>query len=402
MKEIKPGYKATPIGILPRDWEVKKLGENAIIKGRIGWKNLKQEEYTSEGPYLIAGKHIKNGIINWDLCDHITEERYDESLEIALESGDVIFSKDGTLGNPALITDLKQKATINGTMMLVRVNKKVISSEYFYQILRSILFEKLIKMIKSGSSIPHIFQRDMNDFIVPIPPKEEQEKIAQILMTWDDVIEKQEELIKQEKEFKKGMLQKIFSQKLRFKDENGNDYPKWEEKKLGEIADIVKGKQLNKLDLDAFGEYPVINGGVLPSGYYSEYNTLKNTITISEGGNSCGYINYIKTNFWAGGHCYILKFNNNYKEKYIYFILKHNEKKIMNLSVGSGLPNIQKKDINSYILNFPSLPEQEKIADFLSIIDEKIEILEKKLEELKEQKKGLMQKLLTGEVRVKS
>ena len=402
MKEIKPGYKETPIGILPKDWEVKKLGENAIIKGRIGWKNLKQEEYTSEGPYLIAGKHIKNGIINWNLCDHITEERYDESLEIALENGDVIFSKDGTLGNPALITDLKQKATINGTMMLVRVNKKVISSEYFYQILRSILFEKLIKMIKSGSSIPHIFQRDMNDFIVPIPPKEEQEKIAQILMTWDEAIEKQEELIEQEKEFKKGMMQKIFSQKLRFKDENGNDYPKWEEKKLGEITDIVKGKQLNKLDLDASGEYPVINGGVLPSGYHSEYNTLKNTITISEGGNSCGYVNYIKTNFWAGGHCYILKFNNNYKEKYTYFILKYNEKNIMNLRVGSGLPNIQKKDINSYILNFPSLPEQEKIADFLSIIDEKIEILEKKLEELKEQKKGLMQKLLTGEVRVKS
>ena len=107
-------------------WKIIKIEDNAIIKGRIGWKNLKSEEYTDEGPYLIAGKHIKNGIINWDECDHITIERYDESPEIALKDGDIIFSKDGSLGNPALIRNIGFEATINGTMMLVRLDQNKI------------------------------------------------------------------------------------------------------------------------------------------------------------------------------------------------------------------------------------------------------------------------------------
>ena len=103
------------------EWKIDKLNENTYIKGRIGWKNLKQEEYTLKGPYLIAGKHINEGIINWDKCDHISEERYEESMEIALKDDDIIFSKDGSIGNPALIQNLKVKATINGTMMLIRL-----------------------------------------------------------------------------------------------------------------------------------------------------------------------------------------------------------------------------------------------------------------------------------------
>ena len=160
------------------DWELATLGDSAYIKGRIGWKNLKQEEYTEEGPYLIAGKHISNGIIDWNKCDHISMERYDESPEIALKNNDIIFSKDGSLGNPAIIENLMSEATINGTMMLVRLDNTFIYPKYFYYILNSIYFEKLISELKSGSSIPHIFQRDIVSFKFPITEIKEQEKIA--------------------------------------------------------------------------------------------------------------------------------------------------------------------------------------------------------------------------------
>lgn len=91
------------------EWENIRLGDCAIIKGRLGWKSLKQEEYTEVGPSMIAGKHIKNGVIDWGEVDHIPQWRYDESPDIMLENGDIIFSKDGSLGNPALVSNLKGK-----------------------------------------------------------------------------------------------------------------------------------------------------------------------------------------------------------------------------------------------------------------------------------------------------
>ncbi len=179
--------------------------------------------------------------------------------------------------------------------------------------------------------------------------------------------------------------------KLRFPEFSGE----WVEKKLGEVAVIKKGIQLNKLNMIEKGQYPVINGGINASGYTNEFNANENTITISEGGNSCGYVSFIKTKFWCGGHCYKLE-NTKMNKKYLYFVLKKEESKIMRLRVGSGLPNIQKNDLVKYKLYFPpTLEEQEKIAFFLSAIDEKIEIVSKKIEKLKEYKKGLLQKLLS-------
>ncbi len=100
----------------------------------------------------------------------------------------------------------------------------------------------------------------------------------------------------------------------------------WELKKIGKIANIKKGHQLNKLDMISNGKYPVINGGIEPSGYINNFNTQENTITISEGGNSCGYVNFISTKFWCGGHCYKLE-NIQIDKKFLFFLLKNEEKK---------------------------------------------------------------------------
>ena len=100
-------------------------------------------------------------------------------------------------------------------------------------------------------------------------------------------------------------------------------------KKLEEIVKIVKGTQLNKEKLLENGIYPVINGGITPSGYWSEYNHDENSITISQGGASAGYVNFINTKFWAGAHCYVVENcneENNYR--YIYHFLKNKEKKL--------------------------------------------------------------------------
>ena len=191
------------------EWENIRLGDCAIIKGRLGWKSLKQEEYTEVGPSMIAGKHIKNGVIDWGEVDHIPQWRYDESPDIMLENGDIIFSKDGSLGNPALVSNLKGEATINSTMMLVRLDKKI-SSQFFYQVLTSSVFQKLIYLKVSGSSIPHLFQADMQDFKFYAPSIEEQRAIGLYFSNLDNLINSHQEKISQLETLKKKLLQDMF------------------------------------------------------------------------------------------------------------------------------------------------------------------------------------------------
>ncbi len=194
------------------------------------------------------------------------------------------------------------------------------------------------------------------------------------------------------------MSSKTNTPQIRFPEFSGE----WEKKRLGEVAEVEKGKQLNKSELTDVGIYPCQNGGINPSGYTDKYNTEENTITISEGGNSCGYVNYIKSKFWCGGHCYaLLNLKNNVILNFLFQSLKFNQNFLMRLRVGSGLPNIQKGDLVNFKIIIPSLPEQEKIASFLTAVDERIELLQKKKEKLEEYKKGVMQKLFSQEIRFK-
>ncbi|WP_422665707.1 hypothetical protein ACOWPH_08205 [Anabaena sp. PCC 7938] len=124
-------------------WYEEKLGKYAYIKGRIGWRGLKASEYTEDGPYLIAGHHIAAGQVKWSACDHVSMPRYLESREIALEEGDIILTKDGTIGRVAIIDNLPGLATINSTMMLIRVRSPLVP-RYVYHYLTGDSFQKLV------------------------------------------------------------------------------------------------------------------------------------------------------------------------------------------------------------------------------------------------------------------
>ena len=184
------------------------------------------------------------------------------------------------------------------------------------------------------------------------------------------------------------------AQEIRFKKDDGSEFCDWEEKNLSSLCTIKKGSQLNKDTLTDTGDYPAVNGGINPSGYTTQYNTEENTITISEGGNSCGYVNFVTTKFWSGGHNYSLQdLKKNIENLYLFQYLKHNENSIMSLRVGSGLPNIQKGAISNFLVSIPCMEEQNKIAIFLSSIDTKIEQIQKQLELSKEFKKGLLEQI---------
>ena len=136
-------------------------------------------------------------------------------------------------------------------------------------------------------------------------------------------------------------------------------------KKLGEVCTCTKGEQLNKSGLLDEG-YPVINGGINPSGYWSEYNYPANKITISQGGASAGYVNFQQTPFWAGAHCYVLIDTiPEIDYKFLYYLVKQNEPSFMQCQYGAGIPALGAKTVNSLEIPLPPLEIQKKIVECL-------------------------------------
>lgn len=165
-----------------------------------------------------------------------------------------------------------------------------------------------------------------------------------------------------------------------------------EYKKLGDLIKIEKGKQLNKTHLfDKYEEnlHPVINGGISPSGFWNEYNYSENLITISQGGASAGYVNYIKTKFWAGAHCYVVSsVDNDIIYRYVYHFLKSKEIELKKSQVGAGIPSVSLHDINYLSLPVPPLEVQCEIVRILdNFLKNTTELLMKLNDELTKRQK---------------
>nr|WP_294928537.1 restriction endonuclease subunit S [uncultured Flavobacterium sp.] len=272
--------------------------------------------------------------------------------------------------------------------LLVLKPKKKVSVDFFEYAINK------FDIVVESTGVPQLTAPQISNYEINYTNLEEQIKIANFLSSIDEKIN----LLKEKKAlleaYKKGMMQKIFNQEIRFKDDNGNDFEDWENVLLSDFTEVNKGTQLNKEDLHKNDLYPCISGGIEPSGYTNKFNRNEDTIIISEGGNSCGYVNFIKTKFWCGGHCYSIEILNDYEKLFIYHLLKYNQDVIMKLRVGSGLPNIQKKDLKVLPLILPvSFKEQTKIANFLSAIDEKIDLMSNQIKDTQEYKKGLLQQM---------
>ena len=351
--------------------------------------------FTPEGVSFVKIQGLDGIHIRKEKCLYIDENTHFNYLKRSiLKVDDILFAIAGaTIGKVGVVTNDILPANTNQALAIIRL-KNSNYLNYILQILQSTVMKKYIYKNISVGAQPNLSLQQINDFKFFIPSLDEQQKIAYFLSAVDEKFQqltKKKELLE---EYKKGIMQKIFSQELRFKDESGNNYPDWEEKKLGAVCNIKKGKQLNKIELTESGLYPALNGGINPSGYTDKWNTEKETITISEGGNSCGYLNLSKTRFWCGGHCYaLLELQSNINFKYLFQILKFSENQIMRLRVGSSLPNIQMKEINKFLVKLPEIAEQLNIANFLSAIDRKTELVNTQIENTKAFKKGLLQQM---------
>lgn len=155
--------------------------------------------------------------------------------------------------------------------------------------------------------------------------------------------------------------------------------------RLKDITSFDKGKQINGDKLISDGKYDYLNGGTKPSGKWNEYNTNGNTIAVSEGGNSCGYVNFMNNPFWCGAHCYYL-YDIKCNIKYLYYALKSQQDRIMKLRSGACMPNIKKSDLGNFVFEYNQNPDDQAKTvynlDRLTLVINLCEVITKKLDTL--------------------
>ncbi len=156
-------------------------------------------------------------------------------------------------------------------------------------------------------------------------------------------------------------------------------------KTIGEVINVHTGNQLNRDKMLELGTFPVMNGGRTPSGFTDTYNEKANSITISQGGESAGFVNWIETDFWAGAHCYVVENTTNQNIRFLFHLLKDCEYKIMQSKQGAGIPGLNRKNLYSIVIPIPSLSEQERIVGILDTFTSSIENLKDQIAQRRKQ-----------------
>lgn len=242
--------------------------------------------------------------------------------------------------------------------------------------------KKDIARVAQGVSVVHLYGENLKHIRVYHPAIEEQKKITRLLSLMDERIATQNKIIEDLKLLKSAIAETVFNNM------------KGHLTNLSAICNIVKGKQVNGEELSEKGKYYVMNGGMTPSGYYDQCNTPANTISVSEGGNSCGYVQYNKSSFWSGGHCYTLQdITSGVDTQYLFHYLKRYESNIMNLRIGTGLPNIQKKDLENFRITLPPSNVQKEISICLTAIEDKIIVEVKWLDSAQKERLYLLRQM---------
>ncbi len=165
---------------LPEGWVDIELGDHLYIAGRIGWRGLKAEEYTPSGPILLSVPNLNHGdYVDFANVNHISVARYDESPEIQLKVGDTLLVKDGAgIGKLGYVAHLPAKSTVNSSLLVIRPTNPLLSHEYLFYYLKGPSFQQIALQRITGSSTPHLFQKDIKRFRVLAPPFPEQQRIV--------------------------------------------------------------------------------------------------------------------------------------------------------------------------------------------------------------------------------
>lgn len=331
-----------------------------------------------------------------DNLNYITEEAYHYLNKSKVFPNDIIMNKIADAGACYFMPDIDKPVSLGMNLFLIRIKNQLADPFFVFSYLK--FHEHYVKSFASGSATKTITKDDTRKLKIYLPELNAQQKIAKILFTWDKAISATECLIENSIQQKKALMQQLLTGKKRLLDDEGKRVEgEWEEGKLADFAKIKKGKALSSKDIKE-GSYPVIAGGKSSPYTHSDF-THENVITVSASGAYAGYIAFFPYKIWASD-CSVVEPKGDNNIKYLYYWLSNQQQKIYTLQSGGAQPHIYPRDLESMKISIPSCIEQQKIATVLTNADKEIELLKQQLADLQQEKKALMQVLLTGKKRV--
>lgn len=390
---IPQGYKATPLGIIPQEWEVKRLGDLCCNQGDYGI-NAPAVAYSNDLPTYLRITDISDD--GKFIIDNKASVNSPNSENYHLKEGDIVFARTGaTVGKTYLYDPADGDLVFAGFLIRFSPNERKIIPYYLKTYTDTAAYWYWVKIISQRSGQPGINAAEYSSLQLPVPPLAEQKKIAEVLCLWDKAIEKQSQLIEQLTLRKRGLMQQLLTAKRRL---SGFSDP-WKKVRLGDICLIKRGNPLSSTQIRE-GIYPVIAGGKASPYFHDEY-TDENVITISASGAYAGFVSLHEDKIWASDCSVISSRDGLSVLKYIYYLLVLKQIYIYSLQVGGAQPHVLPMDIAKMKICVPDKAEQTAIAQVLTAADREIELIQQKLELLRQQKRGLMQQLLTGKKRIK-
>lgn len=418
-KEVREGYKITELGEIPNEWDIIALGEIGEFKNGI---NKSKEDFGFGCKFVNIQDAYSGNIVKNDLLERINVN--DKEKEIyKLENDDIILVRSSVkpegVGYPILFKKENEDIVYCGFMIRYRYNKRKINPMFLLYQLRSENIRKRVLDLSTVSANTNINQDSYKQIKISIPSVKEQEKIAEILSTVDEQIENTEKLIQKNQELKKGLMQQLLTKGIghtEFKKTEIGDIPKeWEVKRFKDISKVSQGLQIaieERFKEFKQGRLPYITIQYIndksnsDNEYFIEnYNEnvvcYESDILMTRTGNT----GIVITNEYGVFHNNFFKVDFDRtklnKDFLVYYL---NTPFIQNLIIRyagtTTIPDLKHSDFYKLPVLVPKIEEQKKIALILSSIDENIIEYKDKKEKLKILKRGLMQKLLSGEIRI--
>ena len=381
------------------EWEKKpliELSENGFSNGAFN-----DPKKVGSGYRIINVKDMYvDGTINIDILTRVAIDE-NEFSKNRVELGDIFFTrsslvKEGIAHSNVNLSDADD-LTFDGHLIRMRPKKEFYSSVFLYYNFGT--RNSRIQFIQRGktTTMTTIGQEDIATVEISYPTLPEQKRIASFFTVLDKKITELKQKKNLLQQYKKGVMQKIFSQELRFKDENGKEFPKWEMKQVKDIFKVTRGNVLamslvsdvqeNKNQYAVYSSQTKNNG---LAGYYKDY-LFENAITWTTDGAGAGDVNYRKGKFYCTNVCGVLISNEGYSNLFIAEIINSVSRKYVSYVGNPKLMNNVMAEIPIFIPS--SVNEQHRISNFLSAIDDKINRTENQIQQTQQYKKGLLQKM---------
>lgn len=395
-------YKNSPLGLIPEDWEVKHFEDVSDID-KNSLKGNTSEDYEFD---YVSLSDVSSDEFKIETTKQIFKSAPSRARRI-VKQGDILMStvRPNLQGFTLIRDDVKDLIASTGFAV---ITSKQSNNEFLFHFLFSDLINKQFHELLVGSNYPAINSSDVRKLKLPIPPLSEQKAIADCLSTWDKAIEKQSALIVQKELAKKALMQQLLSGKKRLKGFSG----KWHLKSLEEVAVFRNGKAHENC-IDENGEFKVVNSKFVSTNgiVFKSSNENLCPLSVNEiamvmsdipNGRALAKCFYVDANdkYTLNQRICAIRANDKTDSKFLYYILNRNVH-YLSFDNGVGQTNLKREEVLECPLLLPEKEEQTAIVNVLQSADDELQLLNKKLANLKEQKKGLMQVLLTGKKRLR-